>query len=499
MKERLWLALRLPALPLMSFPAHPAEQSVCVLEKRRVICANEAALNAGVHPGMDATTAQLISSCITYQRDSIQEQSHLDQLAEHLYVFTPYIQIFRSTTVPDSGLLLELSRCLKLFNGVENICEKIKATLADISIAQGLAHTAEGAWLLSYEHHAINGDEDRAAFIERLNCVPIERLYDWPSAVEALKRTGFHVLGDISRQIERQSISGIKKRFGEDFAEFITRVFAIDLTFQQSALFTKPIQTYQPKEIFFDTLQFDYPIIQIDQLHAPLEHMLKNLEEFLHKRKLACQQVEWRLFDIHHNFHCIAVYCATPQNTSELFYQLSLIQLENQALPFAVDAIELTCQHLQKWQEENQTLNFKGTRNRRSGNHDLALLEGKLNARLGGHAIFKVSYQDSHTPEQAYTKLPVFAHANQQLPPAHLRAARPTWLFGTPLPIKNQRPLFWRGNLELLAGPERIEGQWWENTTARDYYVARREDGLRVWVYRDLLNNDWFVHGVFAG
>lgn len=499
MKERLWLALRLPELPLMSFQVHPAEQSVCVVEKRRVICANKAALNAGVHTGMDATSAQLISSCITYQRARIQEQNYLDQLAEHLYVFTPYIQIFRSVTVPDSGLLLELSRCLMLFNGLENICEKIKVKLADISIAQGLAHTAEGAWLLSYECHAINRDANREAFIEQLNRVPIERLYDWPSAVEALKRTGFHILGDISRQIERQSISGIKKRLGQDFAEFITRIFAIDQKFQQPALFTKPIQTYQPKEIFFDTLQFDYPVIQIDQLHAPLERMLKNLEEFLRKRKLSCQQVKWRLFDIHHKFHCIAVHCATPQNTSKLFYDLSLIQLENQQLPFAVDTIELTCQHLQKWQEENQTLNFSGSRNRRSGSHDLALLEGKLKARLGGHATYKVSYQDSHIPEKTYEKLPVFAHANQQLPPAHQYTIRPSWLFETPFPVKNQRILFWGGTLELLAGPERIEGQWWINPTARDYYVARREDGLRVWVYRDLSNDHWFVHGIFAG
>jgi protein ImuB len=499
MKERLWLALRLVDLPLMSFPAHPAEQAVCVLEKRRVVCTNLAALNAGVHTDMDATTAQLLSNCITYQRDIAQEQSYLDQLAEHLYVFTPYIQIFRSEILPDSGLLLELSRCLKLFNGLKNLCDKIFSTLADISIATGLAHTEEGAWLLSYEHHAISGDEDRSIFIERLNRVPIGRLYDWPQAAEALKRMGFHYLGDISRQIETQSISSIKKRFDRGFINFITRVFAIEQSFQQTALFTKPIQVYQQKEFFFDTLQFDYPITQVDQLHIPLENMLQNLGEFLRNRKLACQQIEWRLLDIHQNSHCIHAHCATPQNTWKLFYQLSLIQLDNRQLPFAVDAIELTCHNLQKWQEENHSLNFSGARSKNSGSHDLALLEGKLRARLGGQAIFKISYKDSHIPEQTCERLSVFANTNQQLPPPHLHATRPTWFFETPLPAKRQEALFWRGTLELLTGPERIEGQWWTSPIARDYYVARREDGLRVWVYRDLSNDNWFVQGIFAG
>lgn len=499
MKERLWLALRLVDLPLMSFPAHPDEQAVCVLEKRRVIFANAAARAAGVHIGMDSTTAQLLSNCITYPRDIAQEQSYLDQLAEYLYAFTPYIQIFRSETVPDSGLLLELSRCLKLFNGLKNLCNKLFSTVSDIHIAHGLAHTEEGAWLLSYERYDITGIEERSAFIERLNRVPIERLYEWPDAVEALKRTGFHYLSDISRQIETQSISGIKKRFGHDFSEFMTRTFAIEQSFQQKALFLKPIQTYQQKEFFFDTLQFDYPVTQVDQLRIPCEQRLQKLSEFLCKRKLACQRIEWHFFDIYQNPHSIKIDASIPQNAWKLFYDLTFIQLESKQLPFAVDAIELICDQLQQRQEQNQNLDFSGNPRKSRGNDDLAILEGKLKARLGENAVFKVSYKDNHIPESTYEKISAFATTNQQLPATHQFSPRPAWLFEAPLPIKKQRTLFWRGALELLAGPERIEGQWWANITARDYYVARREDGLRVWVYRNLSSSDWFVQGVFAG
>lgn len=500
MKSRLWLALRLPDLPLVSFPVHPEEQAICVLEKQRVIYANTAALGAGVDIGMDATTARLLSDCITYPRDIQREQEYLEQLAAHLYAFTPYVHIRRSDAVPDSGLLLEISRCLKLFGGLKNIFEKIAAAMIDIPTAYGLAHTEEGAWLLSYDKHPISGDENSTDFIAQLNHVPVARLADWPAEVETLMRTGFNTLEDISRQIETQSISGIKKRLGQDFAEFITRLFGIEQNFQQAALFEKPVQTYQPKEFFFDTMQFDYPITQIEQLHSPLETMLQQLGDFLRKRKLACQKIEWRLFDIYQNSHLLSVHCAAPQNTWKLFYDLTLIQLESQQLPFAVDAIELTCQHLQKWQEHNQSMDFSGRRGKNRSGNDLDLLEGKLKARLGEQAIFKISYKDSHIPEQTCEKLSAFTPANQQLPEIHQHSLRPTWLFETPFPVNyQQQTLFWRGKLQLLSGPERVEGYWWAAPKARDYYMAAREDGLRVWAYKDLAEGGWFVQGVFAG
>ena len=52
---------------------------------------------------------------------------------------------------------------------------------------------------------------------------------------------------------------------------------------------------------------------------------------------------------------------------------------------------------------------------------------------------------------------------------------------------------------ELLAGPERIESGWWDRTdVARDYYVARAEDGARLWVFRDLANGAWYLQGLWT-
>ena len=48
-------------------------------------------------------------------------------------------------------------------------------------------------------------------------------------------------------------------------------------------------------------------------------------------------------------------------------------------------------------------------------------------------------------------------------------------------------------------GPERIETGWWKGSTIRrDYFRVEDQHGRRFWIFRDLRNGDWFLHGVFG-
>ena len=49
----------------------------------------------------------------------------------------------------------------------------------------------------------------------------------------------------------------------------------------------------------------------------------------------------------------------------------------------------------------------------------------------------------------------------------------------------------------LLDGPERIEDNWWAKAVSRDYFVARDGGGQQYWIYRDRLQKDWYIQGVF--
>jgi protein ImuB len=50
----------------------------------------------------------------------------------------------------------------------------------------------------------------------------------------------------------------------------------------------------------------------------------------------------------------------------------------------------------------------------------------------------------------------------------------------------------------LIAGPERIQGQWWNEPSARDYFIGLRQDQQRLWLFWDLHKQQWFVQGIFA-
>ena len=63
----------------------------------------------------------------------------------------------------------------------------------------------------------------------------------------------------------------------------------------------------------------------------------------------------------------------------------------------------------------------------------------------------------------------------------------------------DERPRY-EGVLEIEEGPERIESGWWDgHDVRRDYYVARTQAGVRLWVFRERTpERRWFLHGIFG-
>lgn len=50
--------------------------------------------------------------------------------------------------------------------------------------------------------------------------------------------------------------------------------------------------------------------------------------------------------------------------------------------------------------------------------------------------------------------------------------------------------------IAVAAGPDRVSGGRWEETGfARDYFRCITGDGRLVWLFRDLDENRWYLHG----
>lgn len=498
--RRLWLALRLPDLPAHALKLDiNSPEALVVSDKRKLHWINSAAAAAGIHLDMDATTAQLLSGCLLHERDNNTEQQCLAQLAEGMYQFSPYIETYRSNHQPQSGLLLEISSCLQLFGGAQSLSHKIAQCVAqqNITLAMGAAHSKTAAWLLSYVGYPIENSDTKTDFIERLTRLPIGLLHDFPKQTDALEKTGFFTLGDIAQHIEVQTISSFKKRFGHEFADYLSELFGIDQDFQQSSLFEKPVTHFKPSESFTEQLQFDYPLHQIDQLQQPMETLLQRLAEYLQKRQLQTQHIEWLLSDIYRNQNALHVYADAPQSQWQLLFNLSLIQLENRDLPFEVDTLTLNCRDTLPLQGRSHTLDFEPGRN--INRQSFSITAAKLKARLGDASVYKLSYQDGYLPNDTNQHILLTQTCQQALPDIHRHAQRPTWLLDAPVAVEPRKQgLYWRGRITLIAGPERIQGNWWHEPSARDYFIGLRQDQQRLWLFWDLHKEQWFVQGIFS-
>jgi protein ImuB len=501
-RDRLWLALRFRDLPLSALDAAESpEEPLVVAEKRKVVFSNPRARAGGVVDGMDLTTAQLVSGCRALARNAAREEEALHRLRDALYRFTPHIDIYRSRRAPHAGLLLEISTCLRLFSGVKNLGDTLLAFLEPRGhdLRWGLAHSSTGAWLLSFARHEITGEETRRLFTDRLDRLPVQVLYDYPGAVEALVKMGFATLGDVARQIRSRSMDSLTRRLGKEFTGMIADIYDIESDFTQPSLFARPVTTYVPDQPFCESIEFDYPVSEVEHLRPAIESLLQSLAEFLQRRQLACQHIQWRLAGIHDRREALDIHSDTPQSDWRLLFDLTLIQFDHTPLSFEVDCLTLACGDRMPRRDSSLDLDFEGKRRRGGCPRELAVTLARLKARVGDAAIYKISYRDSPLPELSHTILALAEKCAQQLPHSHRHGLRPAWLFAEPQPIeKRGRRLYWQGYLTPAVGPERVAGHWWRESVARDYYLARRQDNVAVWIYRDLYSRAWYVHGVFS-
>ena len=141
----------------------------------------------------------------------------------------------------------------------------------------------------------------------------------------------------------------------------------------------------------------------------------------------------------------------------------------------------------------------------------LALVLERIAARLGPHKVLQPVVTEDHRVEWMCHWQPAPEPRPRKLSRT-VDVPQPTFVLDTPLRLatRGERPLY-QGVLQLLAGPHRVEGGWWDRTTVageqstrnvvRDYWVALSEHAGVLWVFQARLADDeaaWFLHGTFA-
>lgn len=355
-------------------------------------------------------------------------------------------------------------------------------------------------------------------FEQHLHALPLDVLDCSTRLKTSFRSTGFRCLGDLLRLPG----AAIGKRYGKNFLTYLKQLTG-ELADPQQALELPPE--------FDSTLHFNDGIISTEMLAFPMKRLLLALCGYLYARQLHCNELQWDMSLVGSKTDVLTLHFAQPHNHLEHFLSMSRLKLENRALSAPVESLNLHVAHLHPAEQYNA--DFFGQQDSNKQNDTMAVVLDKLRVRLGTNAVYGLNLADSHIPEQAWQTADFINTSGKSSAittggnkPRHSLAAdlnsaltglksdsnpnlslngntapinRPLWLLQEPEPVQAKgQGLYWHGELELLQGPERIEGNWWQHGICRDYFIARHHNGALHWIYRDRHSARWFVHGLFG-
>ncbi len=485
-RERLWLCLHFPRLPLEVLGEAGATTPLAVLDAdppAQIVICNVSAQDAGLRTGMSVNAAQaLLPRLRLLPRDTMAEAEALRRLADETLAFTDHVSL-----VSPAALLAEIGGSQRLFGAPSRIAVRLRAACAELGHE---ARVAVAPWPRAAFWLAQAGRERIVTAVEHLAGqlaeLPIASL-PWPATRrEALRSLGVRSLGDCVR-LPRAALA---RRFGSDC------LLELDQAHGRAA---DPRPRYQPEPVFAGRVEMPLASTDLGQLGGAIEQLLRALQQRLRQRQRTVQCL-WLTLE-HARRPASLLRLGLLRETADVRSLLALwrLQLEASGLPAEVVALALRARLCAASSAPaGELFPVAGNAGRPADEAGLEHLLERLRARLGRRAIQRLGIVAEHRPEYASQALS-WRSRSARIPTADW-PPRPAWLLAKPqrLASREGRPLQ-SGPLELLRGPERIESGWWDGRDIRrDYYVARSRPGRLLWLYRDLRDGHWYLHGLFG-
>jgi protein ImuB len=227
-------------------------------------------------------------------------------------------------------------------------------------------------------------------------------------------------------------------------------------------------------------------------LFPAIQLMLQAFCQFLRNTQLQTSDIAWQLIGIDSKLVTVTVRCSTSHSDWKNWHKLTHIHFEQLQLKNSVEGLALNCDSL--YAGELDSIDLFSPGNQRESLNGLV---DRLRNRLGLQGVERIACRDEHLPEFAvYISNDGIAEKGGG---NYIGNQRPFWLMPEPQPLKQHgKHLYWQGALKLIYGPERIEDNWWEKAVSRDYYIAENSDGQHYWIFRNRLDKNWFIQGIFT-
>lgn len=401
----------------------------------------------------------------------------------------------------EGAVLMELEASLRLFGGRAALRERVReAAAAEFGIGSiGWAPTGLAA--LAFARAGVDGVDPEASLSRALDRLPMDTLGAVAPHRGTLARLGCRSLGDV-RRLPR---AGLGRRFDT----------ALLTAFDQAyGLRPEPQHWLAPPETFLARLELMSRVEDASALMHGAHRLLLRLCGWLaaRHRGVTAFALRWAHDAMRSRAAGeggeLVIRTRTPTRRIEHLARLLAEHLARTELLAPVGDLELQALDTQPLAPPSGSLLPD------DGTADAALDETleRIAARLGQQRVLRPVPLDDHRLEHMQRWQPVGEPLPRARPaiPAPDHTPQPSWVLPQPLrlPVRNHRPVY-RGVLQLIAGPHRVEGGWWDRAgdgvahrhAQRDYFVALDDQAGVLWVFQERLADEdgaWYLHGVFA-
>lgn len=405
--------------------------------------------------------------------------------------FTPRVAL------QEGVVLAEVSASARLFGGLERLRQRVQQGAGELGARVAWAPTGLAA--LALVRHG-GGLVSEGALARRLDALPLPSMTAVGLHQATLERVGCRTLG----QVRRLPRGGLVRRFGAPLLAALDQAYGL-----------------RPEVYDWITLP---PTFQARlELMARVEHAPALL---FGAKRLLVQMAGWlaarhcgvRAFTLHWHHDAmrarsagdggtLTVHTAQPTQSVEHCMRLLAEHLAQVVLAAPVGELELSADTVEPWAGANHTLLPDP---QRQGEDVNAALE-RIQARLGPQSVCLPVLCADHRPEWMQHWHSDLAHRPRQATTGS-GMPLPPWLLELPLRLEERqhRPHY-QGPLQLLLGPDRVEGGWWHRSgqggaaqalnVQRDYWLARSPQAGLLWVFQQRLAGDetaWFLQGVYG-
>jgi len=446
----------------------------------------------GVRLGVSAAQAQALSSSLVLRRPGPEMlRSAHEALLDVADSFSPCVEAGEWGQV-----FLEIEGLRSLFGSESHLATSLAARLHRVGLEGrvAIASTKTAAWLAARSSDGgtiLPPGRER----ERLASTPLSFLAPPSELALALERWGVRTLGALAALPP----TAVGWRFGET---------ALRLWRQARGEDEEPLSARSRPCRFEETVDCGYAIDSFEPLSFLLRAALERLTARLEVRGFRAGDLALSLRLEGSAGDELSIEVAAP--TNEVKSLLALVRLHCDRHPprGAVEGFRLAAVAERLRPVELDLFVPAGP-----APQDLDLAITRLTAIAGAEHVGRPVALDVHRLDtfglERFTPPPATVAAEKR-PPAQvttlaLRAFRPP--AALEVVCDRGRPDFVRrsgggekfgGRVVHLAGPWRLSGEWWrESSFSRDYYDAELSDGCVYRIYREQEGGEWFAAGVY--